>query len=202
MAQFYRGNSDNVIGSPARVLLASSTYPVPTKLADIISLTTLDPNPTYGFIDLGVTRSPAKTDIAAAVQTWRNEQFGVFRTVPTDWKGGFSAEFLETTQSNKQAIMLASTPADSAVNEHRTNFAALINFPIVRLAVLYQDQFSLAHASVFPRAQWDGAAISETVGRGQEMFIPMAWVCYPDSNVVDAVTGQACVRYDFDQYTP
>ncbi len=202
MAQFYRGNSDNAIGAPARIMLASSTYPAPTKIADIVSLTTFDANSTYGFVDMGVTRSPLKTDIQAAVQQWRNEQFGIFRTTPTDWKGMVSAEFLEIGQDNKQAIMLASAAPDSATNEHRTNFAALTNFPIVRIAILYQDQSALVHATILPKAQWDGAAIAQVVGRGQEIFIPMAWTCYPDEKVIDVVTGQACLRYDFDQYAP
>lgn len=202
MAQFYRGNSNNAIGAPARVLIASSTYAAPIQLANIIDLGTFNANTTYGWMDLGTTRSPLKTDIQAAVQQWRNEQFGIFRTQPTDWKGAVSAEFLEMSQANKQAIMLASIAPDSDTNEHRTNFAAQLNFPTVRVAVLYQDQYNLLHGSVFPKAQWDGAAIAQTIGRGQEIFIPMAWTCYPDDQVIDVVTGEACVRFDFDQYTP
>jgi hypothetical protein len=200
MAQFYRGTSGNVIGAPARILIAPSTSPVPTQLSEVVNMSTYAPNSTYGFTDLGLTRSPVTMDISASSQTWRSEQFGIFRTLPTDWRGSVKAEFLEVTQANKQAIMLASVATDSATREHRTNFAALINFPIVRLALMYIDHLGLVHATVYPNAQWDGAAITETLGRGASLYLPMTWTTYPDDTVIDTVTGLATIRFDFDQY--
>lgn len=200
MAQFYRGTSTNVIGAPARVLIAASTYQAPSRLSEIVSLTTYDPNTTYGWVDAGLTRTPTTVQVQADTNQWTNEQFGQFHTVPTNWRGQVSTEFLETDQTHRAAIMMfSSVAAPPTTGEQRTNFAARTSLSTVRVAVMYLDEYGRVHAIVFPKCQWDGSALSQTIARGEAIAIPMTFTAYPDDQVIDSVSGQAVLRYDLDQ---
>lgn len=201
---FIKGNSLNVIGEFARVLIAPFSYPIPTKIGDIITLTgsppSYDPVATYGFRDIGLTGAPFQMSHQADTNQWDSQQIVRFRVVPTNYFGSVSTEALEMTQQNKVTLMNASAAADPSANEHRTNFAARISFPLYRVAAVHFDEYGLLHASVFPRCQWDGGAIQQTLERGQMYRIPFSFMAWADENVIDTVTQQACFRIDFDQF--
>jgi hypothetical protein len=201
MPQFYQGNSLQSIGAPARVMVADRSDPLPTQLAHLFSLTTYLPNATYGFEDAGLTRTPTQIQYSADTNQWRNEQFGLYRTVPTDWRAQVSTDFLQITQDEKLLLESAASAAtDPVTNEHRTNYVSQTAMRQVRVAVAYIDEFGLVHASVFPNCQWNGDAITQTIGRGEPISIPMNWTAYPDDLVIDVDTGLACFRYDLDQF--
>jgi|SRR5215471_5981469 len=206
MPQFYMGNSSHAIGGPARVLLvpginpAVSSYPYSATLSQIFDLSTYLPNTTtYGWVDIGLTKTPTRIQNAATKTDWRSEQFGIFRSSPNDWTAQVTCEALEVTAANKYAIMQATQPPNAASGERRRNFVAANTIYQCRLAVCMIDQFGMIHASVFPKANWDGAAIASTIARGDTETIPMTWTCFPDDQLIDVVTGQAVFRYDFDQ---
>ena len=201
MAQtFVRGNTENAIGGPARVLIAASTYPFPTQLSEIVNLSTYNVNATYGWQEMGITGAPTQLTHAVQMTEWMSEQFGRFRTVPQEWNADVQTEFMEITQNNKVLVMLGVAVADSATREARTNFVERTSIPSYRVAVLFIDHKGLIHASVFPRAQWNGNQIVQQIARGQAQRMPIQLAAYADENVIDASTGQACFRVDFDQY--
>ncbi len=199
VAQFYRGNNENAIGAPARVLMAPSSYAFPAQLNEIISLTTYNINSTYGWVELGITAVPTTIGHGVDVNELRNEQFGRMRTVPTDYNASVSTEFLELTQNTKVLVMMGSAAADTAGGEKRTNFATRDNIPSYRIAVLFQDHLGKIHASVFPFAQWNGDAIQSAIARGDVVRAPVTFAAYADSALIDSVTGKPCFRVDYDQ---
>jgi hypothetical protein len=197
-------NSNNSIGGPARVLLvpAIGTYPHSARISEIFDLGTYLPNTTtYGWVDIGETKTPTRIQEAVAKTDWRSEQFGLYRSQPTDWTGQVVAEALEMTQQNKLNLMLASNPGNTGDTSPtaRSNFSARTSLPYVRLAAAMLDQFNKIHISIFPKCQWDGAAIATSLARGDSESIPMTWTAFPDDSIIDSVTNVAVFRYDFDQ---
>jgi hypothetical protein len=200
--QIFVGNSDNIIGGPARILFEAASYPLPAKLSQIVNLTTYLPvnDGTYGWVDVGQTSAGTRVQTQVAQQQWRTEQFGQIRTVPGDWSGQLSTQFAEMTQQNKVNLMAMQAVADSDVREARTNLAALIKIPKMRAAVFYPDDRGLLHAIVLPLVMWDGAAIQQQLARGQMLDAPVTFAIYPDTKIIDPVTGLPILRVDFDQY--
>jgi hypothetical protein len=204
MAQFFRTNSNASIGGGARVLIVNpiGTYKNPTRLSEIVSLTTYDPvTATYGWKDIGSTKTPSRVQLGYAKTDWNNEQTGLYRGVVGNWTGQTTCEALEMTSANKKLLYSATIAAANGVTgEVRTNFPARsAGMPFVRLAFLTKDHLGNVHASIFPKAQWDGGAIAETLARTDSRSIPMTWALYADENEIDSETGDPIIRYDIDQ---
>ena len=196
---FYRGNNENAIGAPARVLMAESSYPMVEELAHIISLSTYDPNTTYGWREMGLTSAPTTLGHSVETAEWRSEQFGRFRIVPVDYTATVQTEFMEMTQDIKVLAMMGSEEPSPPSGQTVTYFSALENIPNYRIAVLFRDHLKKIHASVFPNAQWNGDAIQQAIARGEAVRAPVTFNAYVDTDVIDSVSGQACFRVDFDQ---
>lgn len=203
---FYRGNSANSIGHPARVMIAPFSYPMPTKIDDIVDITgptpSYDPVATYGFRDIGITRNELSMGHQAETVNWDNQQFGRFLIMPTNYFATITTEALEPTADNKVELLQASQVTDSATNEARFNYAARTSFPLYRIAVLGEDRHRLLHASVFPRCQWDGSQLVQQLARATQQVVPFNFMGWVDETVIDTDTGQGCYRVDFDQYLP
>lgn len=199
MAAFLRGNRRNAIGEPARLLIAPIAAPLPAAFSHIVSTSTYDPNPTYQFVDIGMTRSALTMTVQADSNQWDSQQFTRYATVPTNRWATISSEALELTQANKVYLMGASAATPVGAKELRSDFSADPNFVNYRLAAIHKDRFGLLHASVFPNVYWDGSAISQAFARGEQAVIPFTFTGYPDDGAISATTGEALFRYDFDQ---
>lgn len=201
MANFYRGDDEKTLAFPCRVMIAAATQPLPSRLSEIVNLTTYDANGTYGFADAGTTTGPVTIRLGASTTEFRNDQFGLFKVVPNEWHGSVEADFLEVDQSNKtRLISTALSKADPVANEHRTNFVAATKFTRVRLALLGLDENGLVHAIVVPAAQWNGGDIQRQLGHGQMQSLPMNWSVLTDDDVRDPDTGDAILAFDLDQF--
>lgn len=197
---FYRGNSLNSIGEQARLMLAPFVSPAPTQLAHLMSMTTYDPNATYGFVDIGLTNAPLTMSVQADTNNWDNQQYGRYRVVPTMFHGALGTTALEYTQANRVMLMGATAATDPTTNEHRTNWSALVALPLYRAAAVHLDPNGWVHATVYPRVQWDGGAIQTTLARGDQLGIPFTFAAMVDDQLIDPTTKQGLYRYDFDQF--
>lgn len=198
--RFLRGNSRKAIGQPARLLIAPYNAPMPAKLSDLVSLTTYDPNPTYQFIDIGLTRAALTITVQADSNNWDSQQSGRYATVPTNRWATVASEALEIDQDRKVYLMDADAATDSTTNEHRTDFSLKDSFVQYRLAAIYTDRFRYVHGHVFPLAQWDGSAVAMAMDRGAQQAIPFSFNAMPDDAALSAVTNQPLFRVDFDQF--
>lgn len=198
---FFKGNNNASIGAPARVLVAASTYPLPIEIDNVYDLTggTYNPNTaTYGFVDIGYTAAPVEMQHSADMQRWRNEQTGEYRIVPTDFHGQVGSSFLQITAANKKMIMLGVAAPATPQGNVRTDFTTIQQVPVVHVAVAMYDHLFKHHLSVFPRGQWNGGAITETIGRGVAIQIPMTWDITAEDTIQGA-DGNSIFRYDIDQ---
>lgn len=202
--QFYRGDDDNAIGAPARILVSPASNPHPTRISNIIaSGGTPTYNPvltTYGWVDLGLTNAPFSMQHGASVQEWQNQQYGTFRTVPDNWRGQIGSTFIEITQANKGYLMGAKTATDPVANEHRTDFTTLTSFDRYHVACVWFDHKRLIHASYFPQCEVNLSSVQQTVARGQMHDIPVQWTAFPDDGLLAESDGLPVIRVDFDQY--
>lgn len=196
---FLRGNSDESIGGPVRVLIAEATYPHPEDLSHFFNTTTYDPNTTYGWKDAGFTGAPTRVRVGADVQRWSNQQQGQYRTVPTEWRGQVTSEFLQVTQEKKGLLAAARAGTTTAGGTKITDWTARANFPFVHIALQQIDHNGRIHVIYIPRAQWAGDDIEQSLERGQPLRIPMTWDIYADETLTNTTTGEAVLRRDFDQ---
>src|SRR5262252_2756714 len=144
MPQFYQGNSNQAIGGPARVLIVPGISPA---ISSYLPNTT-----TYGWVDIGLTKTPTRIQNAATKTDWRSEQFGIFRSSPNDWTGQITCEALQVTADEKYSLMQATRPPDASSGEKRRNFVAAIQIYQCRLAIALEDQFGRLHVSEIGRA--------------------------------------------------
>lgn len=195
---FDKVNTSNVIGGRARVMIAATTYTTPGQLSELFNLTTYVANATYGWVDIGETKSASRVSVEATTAQWTGEQSGTFRRLITDWRGTANFEMMELTQDHKARVLGAVIQTDPVAGQHRTNWSARNAVPYVRLAFARLDPDGRLHATVIPRAQWDGSALQRTFTRGESESLQVNEAFYPDENQVDAQSGDFILCYDLD----
>src|ERR1051326_4716117 len=94
-------NNDLVIGGAARVMYAPRSYPQPFDISHFVDTTTYDVNPTYGWTDVGHTKTTSNVAIQASTSEWRSEQSGPLRTLYQDYTGTATYEMEEMSQANR-----------------------------------------------------------------------------------------------------
>lgn len=206
MPQFYVVNTGKSIGGPARVLIAPASNPHITRIEDLVNTTTyaIANFSTYGYVDIGSTKTGLTMGTQSDVNQWENQQFGRYRLVPNHSEGTVATDALEYTQANKTLLMNAFAATDvipaGPNQEHQTNFPALTAIKAYHVAALNLDQNGLIHCVYFPNCQWSGSNIQEMLERATQLSIPISFTAYPDATLLDPTTGNACFRVDFDQY--
>lgn len=199
MTEFHRVNDDAVVGGPARILVAPISYPLSKRLSEIVSLSTYDPTTsTYGWEDVGGTQEGVTFGLEVSTQEWRNDQYGLFRTVPIDWRGSVTAIAMETTQRNREILLGAAGDTANGAGEAMTYYEAAGHIPHNRVAILYLDDTGLLHATLYPDVQWDGKKIDQMFKRGQPYVINFNFTAFPSSDALGP-DNLASLRLDIDQ---
>jgi hypothetical protein len=204
MAEFYRGDNTQVKARIARVLWAPTTGPAPTQLADVIDLSTYEPNATYLWEDLGLTTEPLTLPHTIDASGFVTQQRGEIRKTPQETRFLGRTTLGEVTIANRKKFMEGDTVSQPTANENRMYLAkpkALTNF---RMAFLNLDEDSgLIDGIIFLKAQITGAAGEQTWARGAASTLPIEVEAYPnDDGIVTSDTGAAVVRIDLEQVTP
>jgi len=204
MAEFYRGDNTQVKARIARVLWAPTTGPAPTKLSDVIDLSTYEPNATYLWEDLGLTTEPLTLPHTIDASGFVTQQRGEIRKTPQETRFLGRTTLGEVTIANRKKFMEGDTVSQPVANENRMYLAkpkALTNF---RMAFLNLDEDSgLIDGIIFLKAQITGAAGEQSWARGAASTLPIEVEAYPnDDGIVTTDTGAAVVRIDLEQVTP
>ena len=201
MAQFHRVNNDNVIGGAARVLVAPSSYALPTDLAHIVAhASTYAPNGTYGWADIGTTKSASNIAMQAATNEWRGEQQGPIRMLYTDYTGTatFEMEELAGSQGQSNKLLAGAVAGTAAAGQTRTDWTARNTPPDeVHICFLREDPDGRLHATIAPRAQWDGSALQRQFTRGESESLALPMKLYGDTDNTGA-DGNPLIFYDLD----
>lgn len=200
MPQFYRGTNANVRARIARVLTAPSTYPAPTALSHVISLTTYEPNATYGFSDLGLTLEPLVLPHSVQENAFVTQQRGEIRKSPQEATFIARTTLGEVTLANKALFMEGDTVGTDADSNSRLFIGKPKILTNRRMAFLNLDDDSgKIDGIILLKTQITGGAGEQQWARGTASPLPIEVQAYPnDDGVVDS-TGNDVVRIDIQQ---
>lgn len=198
MPGLIQGSQSEIIGGPAAMFLAPSTYPMPSRISEIVNLSSYAANTSYGFVAVGYTREGVTMTREVSTQQTRTDETGLLKIYPIDYKSTIKAVAKQASQTNKIRLqqMVAGTP--NGASELVTYAEAAAFLSTWRLGVVHQDENGKFHARVFPSAQWDGASQAETFRRGQNDEIEFSFVGLPSTEATGP-NGQPSDRIDFDQ---
>jgi hypothetical protein len=203
MGAFAPVDNTQVIGGFARVLLSIGSYPNPSRIGEIVDLTGSPVSyaaktTTYGWIDIGTTKSPSRIAMQTANAEWRGEQQGPIRTLYTDTTGTASfelEEMLNTAAVRAAANGVAEAAADPLAGQHRQDWVAPDSVGFTRLCFLRKDPDGRLHATVATKAQWDGSQLQRTFSRAESESLTFNEKLYPDPSNLSA-SGKPIVFYD------
>jgi len=204
MGAIYPVDNSKVIGGAARVLIASASYKLPTQIGEVIDLTGSPTSyaartSTYGWVDIGTTKSPSRIAIQTANGEWRGEQQGPIRTVYSDTTGSASFEMEE--MRNYDALVMAALGVafqadDPVAGQHRLNWVAPDSVGFSHLCFLRKDPDGRLELTVAAKVQWDGSQLQRTFGRTDSESLTFNLKLYPDPDEIDADSGKPVVFYD------
>lgn len=203
MTEFYRGDKEDVKIRIARLLIQEratylATYPL--GLADIISLSTYDPNATNGWKDFGLTVSPAEESEAFETTGIDTQQKGLINTRKGNYTRTVTFAPAEYDRQVLEMVKGGSGYNDDAVNrERRLFFANKKAEKEYRLALLDQQEDGLISATVFPCIKRSGDATTRTWDKGAAQEFPVTCNILADENILDD-DGDEVAVYDIYQY--
>lgn len=141
MASFHRVDTTKLIRGAARLLYADSSVTQPTKLADVISLSTFDAAANWN--DLGATREGIQINLNNTEDAFEVDQVqGEVGSAPNAWECTVATRLAEMTLEHFVFIWEgAAITTDSTIPspyERETGFAGATSYTERRLAVLFQ----------------------------------------------------------------
>lgn len=199
MPEFYKGSNQNVKARIARFLVAPSTYPAPTELAHVISLTTYEPNATYGFRDVGLTLEPLALPHTIESAGFVTEQRGEIRKVPQETRFLGRTTLGELTPENK-ALFMEADAVETLAGEQRIQIAKANRLTNFRSAFLNLDEDTgLIDGIILLKSQITGAAGEQSWGRGVASAMPVEVEAFPNDDGILTPSGKTTVRIDLQQ---
>ena len=199
MPEFYKGTNSNVKARIARFLVAPSTYPAPTLLEHVISLTTYEPNATYGFRDVGLTLEPLALPHTIESAGFVTEQRGEIRKVPQETRFLARTTLGELTPQNKAQFMEADV-VETVSSQQRVKIGKAKRLTNFRSAFLNLDEDTgKIDGIILLKSQITGAAGEQTWGRGVASSLPVEIEAFPNDDGILTTDGKDVVRIDLQQ---
>lgn len=199
MPEFYKGTNTNVRQRIARFLVAPSTYPAPTLLEHVISLTTYQVNPVYGWRDVGLTLEPLALPHTIESAGFVTEQRGEIRKVPQETRFLARTTLGELTPENKKTFMEGDT-VETVSGQQRVKIAKAQRLTNFRSAFLNLDEDTgKIDGLILLKSQITGAAGEQTWGRGTATALPVEIEAFPNDDGILTQDGKDVVRIDLQQ---
>src|SRR5574337_593891 len=200
MPQFYQGTNTNVRARVARVLYAPNTYPAPTPLDHVISLTTYTPNGTYGFAALGLTLEPLVLPHTIETNAFVTQQRGEIRKSPNEARFLARTTLGEVTLANKKIFMEGDAVTVPTAGQQRMMVGKPTQLTTYRFAFLNLDEETgKIDGIIFLKAQITGGAGEQQWARGQASPLPVELEAYPNDDGIVTSDGKDVVRIDLQQ---
>jgi len=199
MPEFYKGTNANVKQRIARVLVAASTYPAPTLLEHVISLSTYDVNATYGWRDVGLTLEPLTLPHTIESAGFTTQQRGEIRKVPQETRFLARTTLGELTSANRQLFMESDT-VETVSDQERIKTGKAKRLTNFRAAFLNLDEDTgKIDGIILLKSQITGAAGEQTWGRGVATALPIEIEAFPNDDGILTSDGKDVVRIDLQQ---
>lgn len=188
MANFFVGDQSKLMRGAARIMIADSTQAKPTKLSDVINLTTYAA--AANWTDLGFTVQGIQINLNNTEQSFDVDQVqGAIGSAPTGWTCDVQTRLAEVTLDHLIiAWEGAAKTLDNAVTptEEETGFAGATAYTERRGAVMFQRPDLTVIGFLFHR--WVRAPQQGTLDfqkAGNAMNIPIQMNCLADSTETD-----------------
>lgn len=192
MADFHRTSvtDRSFIRGAARLLIAATSQTFPTKIDDVIALTSTSVVAQYdaraGWTDLGATKTGVQITINNSEESFDiDQQLGDIASQPTAWECSVGTQLAEFTPEKMlvawegSAITIDATPPTGA--EHEIGFGAPTSYTQRRLAIMFQRPNGYIRGYFFRKVQRMPQESSITHAKsGEQISVPMRFRALPD----------------------
>ena len=190
MPDFHRVsvNDESFIRGAARLLWAGTTITFPTKIGDVINLSTYDAMTNWN--DLGATKTGITITVNNTEETFDVDQiYGDIATEPTDWEVTVASQLAEMTLERLALAWEGSavtTASEDGISTKTMSVGNPRSYTQRRLAVLFQRPNGKIRAYIFRKAlrmpQESAVNHSKT---GEQISIPVRFKALPDLSIND-----------------
>lgn len=179
-------SKSNVVGGPARIMIAPITVSYPTLISEVLDLSTYQPQ--AGWLDLGHTSEPFQsTDGFDAVQ-WVSQQQGVINTQVGNWNRSITVTLMEGL---REAVMdlahSAGARETNADGDKVTYYWDRSDTTPYRMVAVHLAESKLAGSNiimdVFPNCKRSGADSQMAWDRGNPQTHSLEVTPFPDDDV-------------------
>lgn len=177
---------DNVVGGPARILVAPITVSYPVLISDVLDLATYQPQ--AGWLDLGHTSEPfASTDGFEAVE-WTSQQQGVINTQIGTWNRTITVTLMEGLRESVMDLAHSAGDRDTnADGDKVTYFWDRSDTSAYRVVAMHLAEAKASGSNiiidVFPNCKRSGADSQTAWDRGNPQVHSLELRPFPDDDV-------------------
>lgn len=189
-ADFHRTfvNDDSFIRGAARLMWAGTTITFPTKIGDVINLSTFDAM--SGWNDLGATKTGIQLTINNTEESFDVDQItGELRSEPTGWECSVGTQLAEMTLQRLQLAWEGSAITTQNVDgtvEDVVGFGQPTSYTQRILAVMFQRPNGKIRGYFFRKVQRTPQESSVTHSKtGEQISIPVRFRALPDLSQTD-----------------
>jgi len=182
-------NDEAFIRGAARLLWAGSTVTFPTKIADVINMSTYDVTATWN--DLGATKGGIQISVNGTEESFDIDQIQAdIRVQPTNWECAVQTNLAEMTLERLAVawegspVVTDATPGSGP--EKEMGFGNPLSYTERRLAVLFQRPNGKIRAYIFRKV--NRAAQESTINftkEGEQQTVPVRFKALPDASIAD-----------------
>lgn len=181
-------DDNSFIRGAARLLWAGTTISFPTKISDVINMSTYDA--TSSWNELGATKMGIQITVNNAEENFDVDQIlGDIRSQPTNWEVSVQTNLAEMTLERLQVTWEGSavtTDATVTPNEKEIGFGQPTSYTQRRLAVLFQRPNAKIRAYLFRLAQRTPQESTVNHNKtGEQISIPMRFKSLADPSIAD-----------------
>lgn len=179
-------NDESFIRGAARLLWAGSTITFPTKIGDVVNLSTFASQ--TGWNELGATKTGIQISVNNTEESFDVDQItGQISTLPVNWDVSVQTSLAEMTTDRLafawEGIVVAQTTEDG-VPVKTAHFGLPSSYTERRLAVMFQRPSGKVRGYFFRRCNRAPQESTVTHNKtGEQISVPIRFNCIPDLSV-------------------
>lgn len=181
-------NDDSFIRGAGRLLWAGTTISFPTKIGDVVNLSTFDAQ--TGWNELGATKTGIQITTNNSEESFDVDQIlGDIRTQPTNWEVSVSTQLAEMTLERLAVAWEGSdvtTDTSMTPNEKEVGFGQPDSYTERRIAILFRRPNGKVRGYFFRRAQrMPQESTVNHMKTGEQISIPVRFHCLADASITN-----------------
>lgn len=182
-------NDESFVRTAGRLLWAGTTISFPTKISDVINMSTYDA--ASGWNDLGATKTGIQVTVNNTEENFDVDQIlGDIYSAPNQWEVSVGTALAEMTLERMQIAWQGSGVTTDATpgsgSEKELGVGAPTNYIQRRLAVLLMRRDSKIRGFFFRKVQRMPQESNINFAKtGEQQTIPVRFKCLPDTSISD-----------------